>query len=121
MQRISELQKEGLWSEKRLPKVVEPSRPKAHWDYLLEEMVWLATDFAQERKWKKAAAKKCARMIQKYFQEKELSSQRAEKAQEHQLKRVASIIAKEVRQFWSNVEKVGRDYYSSSALLRYLI
>lgn len=58
MQRICELQKEGLWTEKRLPKVVEPARPKAHWDYLLEEMVWLAADFAQERKWKKAAAKK---------------------------------------------------------------
>ena len=58
MQRISELQREGLWSEKRLPKVQEPPRVKAHWDYLLEEMIWLAADFAQERKWKKAAAKK---------------------------------------------------------------
>lgn len=58
MQRINELQREGLWAEKRLPKVQEPPRVKAHWDYLLEEMVWLAADFAQERKWKKAAAKK---------------------------------------------------------------
>ena len=33
-------------------------RKKAHWDYLLEEMRWLAADFAQERKWKKAAARK---------------------------------------------------------------
>lgn len=63
MQRISELQREGLWTERRLPKQQEPQRPKAHWDYLLEEMVWLAADFAQERKWKKAAAKKCARMV----------------------------------------------------------
>lgn len=58
MQRIGELQREGLWAEKRLPKVQEPTRVKAHWDYLIEEMVWLAADFAQERKWKKAAAKK---------------------------------------------------------------
>lgn len=58
MQRITELQREGLWSEKRLPKVQEPPRVKAHWDYLIEEMIWLAADFAQERKWKKAAAKK---------------------------------------------------------------
>lgn len=58
MQRIGELQREGLWAEKRLPKVHEPPRSKAHWDYLIEEMVWLAADFAQERKWKKAAAKK---------------------------------------------------------------
>jgi E1A-binding protein p400 len=58
MQRIGELQRDGLWAEKRLPKVHELSRSKAHWDYLIEEMVWLAADFAQERKWKKAAAKK---------------------------------------------------------------
>lgn len=58
VQRIAELQREGLWSEKRLPKVAEPARPKSHWDYLLEEMVWLAADFAQERKWKKNSARK---------------------------------------------------------------
>lgn len=58
MQRVGDLRKEGLWSLKRLPKVSEPPRIKAQWDYLLEEMAWLATDFAQERKWKKAAAKK---------------------------------------------------------------
>ncbi|XP_058840254.1 helicase domino [Topomyia yanbarensis] len=106
MQRIQELQKEGLWSEKRLPKVQEPQRPKAHWDYLLEEMVWLAADFAQERKWKKAAAKKCARMIQKHFQDKAMAAQRAEKAQELQLKRIAAFVAKEIKIFWGNVEKL---------------
>ena len=58
MSRIAELQREGLWTEKRLPKVTEPARAKTHWDYLLEEMVWLAADFTQERKWKKAAARK---------------------------------------------------------------
>ncbi|XP_055631475.1 helicase domino isoform X2 [Toxorhynchites rutilus septentrionalis] len=106
MQRIQELQKEGLWSEKRLPKAQEPQRPKAHWDYLLEEMVWLAADFAQERKWKKAAAKKCARMVQKHFQDKAMAAQRAEKAQELQLKRIAAFVAKEIKIFWGNVEKL---------------
>lgn len=106
MQRISELQREGLWTEKRLPKLQEPQRPKAHWDYLLEEMVWLAADFAQERKWKKAAAKKCARMVQKYFNDKALAAQKAEKAKELQLKRIAGFIAKEIKMFWSNVEKL---------------
>lgn len=81
-------------------------RGKAHWDFLLEEMVWLAADFAQERKWKKAAAKKCARMVQKYFQDKALAAQRAEKAQEQHLKRIAAFCAKEIKIFWSNVEKL---------------
>ena len=58
MQRVNELRKQGMWSNRRLPKVQEPARSKAHWDYLLEEMQWLATDFAQERKWKKAGARK---------------------------------------------------------------
>lgn len=58
VQRISELQKEGMWSEKRLPKVWEPQRHKSHWDYMMEEMVWLASDFVNERKWKRNAAKK---------------------------------------------------------------
>nr|XP_050859529.1 helicase domino isoform X6 [Vespula vulgaris] len=106
MQRIAELQREGLWSERRLPKVQEPARTKAHWDYLLEEMVWLAADFAQERKWKKAAAKKCARMVQKHFQEKAIQAQKAEKSQELRLKKIASFVAKEIKTFWANVEKL---------------
>ncbi|KAF4529302.1 hypothetical protein B566_EDAN011396, partial [Ephemera danica] len=106
MQRVTELQRDGLWSEKRLPKVQEPSRAKAHWDYLLEEMVWLAADFAQERKWKKAAAKKCARMVQKYFQDKAIQAQKAEKSQELRIRKIAACIAKEVKTFWNNVHKL---------------
>ncbi|XP_068211116.1 helicase domino-like isoform X5 [Palaemon carinicauda] len=105
VQRIAALRKEGLWSEKRLPKVHEPPRPKAHWDYLLEEMVWLSADFAQERKWKKAAAKKCARMVQKYFLDKALQAQKEEKEKEMRTRKIAAFIAKEVRTFWGNTEK----------------
>ncbi len=63
MQRVAELRKDGLWSARRLPKVSEPNRQKSHWDYLLEEMQWLAADFAQERKWKKAGARKVRNRI----------------------------------------------------------
>ena len=55
---ISELRKEGLWCASRLPKVHEPARIKTHWDYLLEEMQWLAADFANEKRWKINAARK---------------------------------------------------------------
>lgn len=67
MQRVSELRKLGLWSAKRLPKVQEPQRAKAHWDYLLEEMAWMATDFNQERKWKMGAARKVSFVCCKNF------------------------------------------------------
>ena len=106
VQRISDLQREGLWSEKRLPKIQEMPRPKAHWDFLLEEMTWLAADFAQERKWKKNMARKCARATQKYFHDKALAIRKAEKAQEQHLKRVAAFCAKEIRTFWANVERL---------------
>ena len=62
MKAISELRKEGVWSCSRLPKVLEPQRIKTHWDYLLEEMQWLSTDFANERRWKMNAAKKVSKM-----------------------------------------------------------
>ncbi|KAH7957191.1 hypothetical protein HPB52_015940 [Rhipicephalus sanguineus] len=106
MQRIAELRKDGMWSARRLPKVQEPPRAKAHWDYLLEEMVWLATDFAQERKWKKAAAKKCARMVLRYHQEREQRAERAEREELQRLRRVAAQVAKEIKQFWANIEKL---------------
>ena len=64
MKAISELRKEGLWSASRLPKVKEPARKKTHWDYLLEEMQWLATDFANEKRWQINAAKKVFTGIQ---------------------------------------------------------
>ena len=34
-----------------------PRRRKTHWNYLLEEMRWLATDFQQERHWKAATGR----------------------------------------------------------------
>lgn len=44
--------KHGVNSPSKLPR-----RRKTHWDYLLEEMRWLATDFVEERKWKAASAR----------------------------------------------------------------
>jgi hypothetical protein len=58
LQRVAQLRREGLWSIKRLPKLVEPERAKSHWDFLLDEVVWMATDFQQERRWKGNAARK---------------------------------------------------------------
>jgi len=44
----------------RLPKQPEPPRAKVLWDYLLDEVVWLAIDFREERKHKIFLAKKVA-------------------------------------------------------------
>ncbi|KAM4810439.1 E1A-binding protein p400-like [Rhinophrynus dorsalis] len=105
-QRIAELRKEGLWSLRRLPKLQEPSRPKSQWDYLLEEMQWMATDFAQERMWKLASAKKLVRTAARHHEEKRLNNERARKEEENKLKSIAASIAREIEYFWSNIEQV---------------
>ena len=40
----------------------EPPTCTCHWDYVLVEMRWLATDFAGERLWKLAAARQAAKL-----------------------------------------------------------
>ncbi|CAN4093728.1 unnamed protein product [Withania somnifera] len=72
---------------------------KSHWDYVLEEMVWLANDFVQERLWKMtAAAQLCHRVAftaRLRFQEQNNSCK---------LKKVAHIMAKAVMGFWQAIE-----------------
>ena len=106
LQRIAELRRDGLWSIKRLPKLIEPKRSKVHWDYLLDELGWMSTDFQQERKWKRAVLKKISNAIQKYFKDKESQTETAEKEELKRLKRNASFISKEIIMFWNNVEKI---------------
>ncbi|XP_041423122.1 E1A-binding protein p400 isoform X2 [Xenopus laevis] len=105
-QRIAELRKEGMWSPRRLPRLQEPCRTKSHWDYLLEEMSWMAADFAQERIWKQACAKKLVRTAARHCQEKEQKDARAKKEDEDRLRRIAWLAAREIQYFWSNIEQV---------------
>lgn len=39
LERIEQLKSEGLWSFRQVRKQKGPHIPKAHWDYLLDEMV----------------------------------------------------------------------------------
>jgi len=105
LKRIAELQTQGLWMGKKMIKK-EEEKGKYHWDFVLEEMVWLAAVVQQEIKTKKVLAKKCASMIQKHFKDKELSVMRAEKAKEANLRRIASMMSREVKNFWNNVNKL---------------
>ncbi|MCD9643581.1 hypothetical protein HAX54_031183, partial [Datura stramonium] len=75
------------------------NRRKSHWDFVLEEMVWLANDFAQERLWKMtAAAQLCHRVAfsaRSRFQEQNSSCK---------LKKIAHIMAKAVMGFWQSIK-----------------
>ncbi|THD18108.1 hypothetical protein D915_010867 [Fasciola hepatica] len=56
LQRVAHQKHQGLWSATRLPKVMEPRQGRSHHEYLIGEILWLSTDFAEERKWKKEVA-----------------------------------------------------------------
>ncbi|KAF4383079.1 hypothetical protein F8388_009110 [Cannabis sativa] len=90
--RIAELSVRSMPSE---------NRRKAHWDFVLEEMAWLANDFAQERIWKiETAAQVCHRAA--------FASQLRVKEQQQRwrLKEVAHALAKTVMQFWHSAEAI---------------
>ncbi|CAH8276964.1 unnamed protein product [Arabidopsis lyrata] len=74
-------------------------RTRYQWDFVLEEMTWLANDFAQERLWKMTVAMQiCHRAAftsQLKFEEQ---------IQHRKLKGLASSLANSVLQFWSSVD-----------------
>jgi chromatin modification-related protein VID21 len=63
LEQVEGLKAANLWPYKQLKPQVHPPRPKVLWDYLLEEMEWLAEDFKQERVWKKEAARNVASWV----------------------------------------------------------
>ncbi|KAK3193233.1 hypothetical protein Dsin_024543 [Dipteronia sinensis] len=75
------------------------TRRKSHWDFVLEEMAWLANDFAQERLWKTTAA---AQICHRVAFASRLRSE--EKNQLWKIKKVALTLAKAVMQFWHTTE-----------------
>ncbi|EGT53598.1 hypothetical protein CAEBREN_17940 [Caenorhabditis brenneri] len=103
--RIGELRKNGLWSNSRLPKCVEPERNKTHWDYLLEEVRWMAIDFRTETNHKKRTAKMVAAAIAKQHRDKEVEVAKAAEREIRDKKKMCAGIAKMVRQFWTDVDK----------------
>uniref|UniRef100_A0A915AH61 Helicase ssl-1 n=2 Tax=Parascaris univalens TaxID=6257 RepID=A0A915AH61_PARUN len=104
--RVAELRRQGLWTASRLPMIEMPSRNKTQWDYLLEEMRWMAADFRQERTFKRHAARKFATQIARLQRDKEQEEERAQQRAVKEAKRVCALIAKMVRDFWQNVDKV---------------
>ncbi|GHJ89496.1 hypothetical protein NliqN6_5898 [Naganishia liquefaciens] len=56
MERIEQLKTENAWSFRQMKRFKGPVMGKVHWDYVLDEMRWMATDFKEERRWKLAAA-----------------------------------------------------------------
>ncbi|KAL6208948.1 hypothetical protein ACLB2K_019891 [Fragaria x ananassa] len=101
--RIAELSIRSLPSE--IPR-------KSQWDFVLEEMSWLANDFAQERLWKlTAAAQICHRVA--FTSRLRIE----EKQQQWGLKKVAHTLANAVNQFWHSAETLLNSDDSSDCII----
>ncbi|GJT69004.1 HAS subgroup protein [Tanacetum coccineum] len=76
----------------------------SHWDLVLEEMSWLANDFAQERLWKVSAAAQVSRQVA-------LSSQKRYQLQiaSRKQKEVAQTLSRDVMEFWHTIEVKCKD------------
>ncbi|RKP25560.1 hypothetical protein SYNPS1DRAFT_22501 [Syncephalis pseudoplumigaleata] len=61
--RVEQLKEASMWSLRQPKRHKAPPRTKTHWDYVLDEMKWLRTDFKEERKWKRAMAYYLARWV----------------------------------------------------------
>ena len=101
--RVNELSREGLWSEKRLPKICERPRPRTHWDAVLSEVQWLAVDFHEERNWKIAAAKRLAYSAKVYVEQQAERRARKAAALEKGHRKIAKFMATQVELFWSRI------------------
>ncbi|KAL6506550.1 hypothetical protein OROGR_024731 [Orobanche gracilis] len=71
---------------------------KSHWDYVLQEMAWLANDFSQERIWKLAAASQVAYQFSVTYRLRKRGTR-----SEMDAKTVAHTLAKAVMEFWRSV------------------
>ena len=96
------------------PALLPAPRRKTHWDYLLEEMAWMATDFHEERKWKKAAGGLMSRAA--------ASEARRRVARERgvgeETSRICHRLSTGVLGFWRAVSSQIRYYNDSSVALQ---
>ncbi|RMZ89233.1 hypothetical protein DV736_g3534, partial [Chaetothyriales sp. CBS 134916] len=60
LKRLYQLQEKGRWALRQPKRADEAARPTSHWDFLLDQMKWMRTDFREERKWKVVAASELA-------------------------------------------------------------
>mmetsp|Transcript_20122 Transcript_20122/g.68432 ORF Transcript_20122/g.68432 Transcript_20122/m.68432 type:complete len:1613 (-) Transcript_20122:1629-6467(-) len=105
LERADEIRARGPLT-KPVPKYPEPPRNKTHWDYLLEEMAWLAKDVKRERDWKLKQCRKFAGHVQRSRLDVESRAIRREREQYMAIRKVASTCAREVMLFWGKVERL---------------
>ncbi|ETV92879.1 hypothetical protein, variant [Aphanomyces invadans] len=98
-----------LWSATPSPSIDTSTASTAtfrHWDFLLQEMQWMSTDFAQERKWRHRKAKTLSLSVAGYHNKKATANVRTQQQEEQARKRFAAKIGRDVKKFWLKVDKL---------------
>ena len=89
-----------------LPLGTEPPRNKTHWDYLLQEALWMSGDFQREKRWKVKVAKQLSKAVLQYWQRVREKDARERKAEVARKRKQCAGIAREVRKFWMQIGKL---------------
>lgn len=97
--RIIEAKRKRI-SELSMTTLPMENRRKTQWDFVLEEMSWLANDFAQERIWKITAA---AQLCHQVAYTSRLRSH--EQNNSWEIRKVAHILARAVTEFWQSIKE----------------
>ena len=82
------------------------TKTDTHWDFCMKEMMWLAADFQSERKRQRTMGKKLATGIQGFHTSKETRWVRDLAEAELKRRRLAGKIGREVRGWWTKIERV---------------
>ena len=89
-----------------LPLGTEPPRNKTHWDYLLQEALWMSGDFQREKRWKVKVAKQLSKAVLQYWQRVREKDAREKKAEIARKRKQCAAISREVRKFWMQIGKL---------------
>lgn len=81
-------------------------RGQYHRDYLMQEMEWMAADFAQEQKWKGKTARTLSTSLLTFHRKRATQTARKEKIEMEAQRRVAGRIARDIKRFWSKIDKL---------------
>ena len=85
-----------------------PIVPKkdTHFDFLLKEMMWLSSDFQQERQRHRISGRKLSSGVRLYHQNRELRARRKKEMEVTKVRGIAKRLSRDVRNYWGKIERV---------------
>ncbi|KAI9321900.1 SNF2 family N-terminal domain-containing protein [Dichotomocladium elegans] len=111
-ERIDELNARGGFSTRllaianRRPQLERQRTGNSHHDHVVTQAIQLSKVFASNTKHKRNIARKCAKMIERYWEQIRTLDERAQRDEQRRLIRLAKRTAQQVMKKWKVVERV---------------